>query len=110
MDRHAKTYGAYCISPMPGQPQVAVTHAFFVDPAFRGKGYGKCLKSSQMTQMKEQAFDYAICTVRADNAAQRAVLTSIGWRCIDTFHSRAQDTTIELWGSDVANYREQSCE
>lgn len=101
MDRHANKYGAYCISPLPGQPQVAVTHAFFVHPSLRGKGYGKTMKLAQMRLLSEHAFDYGVCTVRADNTAQKSILQATGWRHLDTFYSRAQDTHIELWGSPV---------
>ena len=101
MDRYACNYGAHCVTPLPGQPQVAVTHAFFVHPALRGKGYGKRLKQSQMRILAEHAFDYGICTVRSDNHAQKSILASIGWNHLDTFHSRAQDTEIEIWGRPV---------
>ena len=102
MDRHATEYGAHCVSPLPGQPQVAVTHAFFVHPAMRGKGYGKAMKAAQMAVLSACAFDYGICTVRSDNAAQKAILSGAGWRHLDTFFSSAQDTHIEIWGSHVS--------
>jgi GNAT superfamily N-acetyltransferase len=101
MDRHANNYGAFCTSPLPGQPQIAVTHAFFVHPHLRGKGNGKRLKKAQMRLLAEHAFDFAICTVRADNVAQKAVLEATGWEFMRDFYSRSQDTQIEVWGCSI---------
>lgn len=85
--RHATPYGVFNIDPMPGNPQVALCSGFFVFPEHRGKGLGHRLKLDQEHALVLQGYDYAICTVRSDNDAQRAVLAKARWIVVGSFKS-----------------------
>lgn len=101
--------GAFEVSALPGQPQVAHCHALFVVPEVRGNGLGKVLKEAQNRYLKEHMYDYALCTVRGDNAAQRKILKSAGWKQRDSFYDSRQDAVVELWSYDV-EYETEFCE
>lgn len=101
MSRYAFSYGVFNISPIPGQPQVAHCHSFFVSISFRGLGYGKKLKRKQMETLAREQFDYATCTVDSSNHAQRAILEKCGWNQLASFTNRRSGSTTELWGCAV---------
>ncbi|MBL8474427.1 MAG: hypothetical protein JNM98_21745 [Rhodocyclaceae bacterium] len=101
MTRHATKYGAYEITPLPGQPQVAVCHGFMVPTSLRGNGYGHRLKQDQIGAVAAQMHDFAICTVAAGNAAQKKILATAGWvKLAEFFNTRSNEMT-ELWGFGV---------
>ncbi len=96
--RYASDFGAFEISPIPGQPQIAHCHGFFVIPEARGRGIGTQLKEKQMELLFDELFDYATCTVDAGNAVQKHVLEKAGWRCLAVFDNRRTGGQTELWG------------
>ena len=85
MTRYATTFGAFNIDPMPGNNQVALCSGFFVFPDSRGEGNGHRLKAFQMDVLKSEGYSLAICTVRADNAAQLRVMKKAKWQEIRNF-------------------------
>ena len=101
MTRYATDYGAYEVTPLPGQPQVAVCHGFMVPQNMRGRGYGHMLKAHQGATLRAQLHDFAICTVAAGNAAQQRVLESAGWKKLAEFENTRSGETTELWGHNV---------
>ncbi len=101
MSRFAVGPAAFEIDSLPSQPQVAICHGFFVDPASRGKGIAHQGKKAQAEILKGLAYDYAICTVLADNQAQKHVLERAGWECIAEFYSARQDAQVEIWGHEI---------
>ena len=101
MTRYAIGHAAFEIDSLPSQCQVAICHGFFVDPASRGKGIAHQAKKAQAEILKGLAYDYSICTVMADNQAQKHVLEKAGWECIAEFYSARQDAQIELWGFEI---------
>lgn len=90
--------GAFEIESLPSQPQVAHCHGFFVYPEMRGKGLGHVLKKFQMSTMHYLGYDYAICTVCSNNAAQKTVLARAGWTKLSEFTSSKTGEPVELWG------------
>lgn len=101
MTRYAIGNAAFEIDSLPSQCQVAICHGFFVAPTARGKGIAHQAKKAQAEILKGLAYDYAICTVMADNQAQKRVLEKAGWKRLDGFNSGRQDAQIELWGHHV---------
>ena len=95
--------GAFEVSPLPGQPQVAHCHALFVLPEKRGNGWGKALKEAQNKYLQDHIFDYAFCTVREDNQEQKRILKKAGWQRRDMFFDRRQDCLVEVWCYHVRN-------
>ena len=89
MTRHATDYGAYEVTPLPGQPQVAVCHGCHM------------LKAHQGATLRAQLHDFAICTVASGNAAQQRVLEAAGWKKLAEFENTRSGETTELWGHNV---------
>ena len=98
MERYSFSYGAFHITAVPGQPQLAHCHGFFVPIDFRGLGYGNKLKKKQMEMLARGQFDYATCTVDSSNHAQRAILEKNGWTQLSSFSNRRNGSETELWG------------
>lgn len=99
--RYVSDYGAFEVSPTPGQPQLAHCHGFFIVPSGRGKGLGTSQKEAQMKVLTDELFDYATCTVDSNNTAQKRVLAKTGWKLLDTFDNSRTGGKTELWGWDV---------
>lgn len=103
MARYVSDFGAFEVSPTPGQPQVAHCHGFFVIPVGRGRGIGTAQKIKQMEVLTEELYDYATCTVDASNVAQKRVLEKTGWQCLAVFDNSRTGGKTELWGWDVGS-------
>lgn len=101
MTRHATVAGCYHIDPMPGQPQVAHCHGFFVPVDRRGLKLGHKLKAHQVSTLAAEHYDYATATVDASNEAQKRVLEKAGFRRLDTFTNTKTGGTTELWGRQI---------
>ena len=101
MSRHVTSYGAFHIDALPGQPQVAHCHSFFVESKARRFGLGHRLKEEQKHALITGLFDFAICTVDGKNKAQKRILTKAGWKKLSDFFDRRAGSTKELWGLQV---------
>ena len=95
--RYTTDFAVFEIDTLPGNPQVAITHSFFVKSPCRGSGKGKAAKLAQNDTIKSLGYDSAICTVRSDNEAQKAILKYAGWRFSHWFFDQKQLTMVELW-------------
>lgn len=102
MSRHSSAAGAFEISSLPGQSQVAVCHGFFVAAEARGKGHAHTLKARQANELRLGNYDFAVCTVAGGNAAQKRVLEHAGWRKLAEFSNRRSCEITEVWGAVVA--------
>lgn len=99
--RRSTVYGSYAIDQMPQQPQVALCHSFFVPLRQRGRGFAHRLKTQQLQTLREEHYDYALCTVASDNAAQHAVLEKSGWVKLAEFDNNRIGGKTEIWGAKV---------
>ena len=101
MTRHSTAYGAYEIESLPSQPQIAHCHGLFVRPEHRGNGHGHALKAHQMQTLRELGYDYATCTIDAQNERQRTVLMKAGWRLLGNIQNSKTCGITQLWGWQV---------
>lgn len=101
MTRYATPAGSYHIDPVPGQPQIAHCHGFFVPIDRRGMKLGHMLKEHQMTNLMAEHYDYATATVDVGNDAQKRVLEKSGWKRLDYFTNTKTGSTTELWGRAI---------
>lgn len=101
MTRYSTEYGAYEITSLPGQPQVAHCHSLFVFDGFRGSGYGHRLKQHQNGKLAELGYDFATCTVSAANTPQHKVLQRAGWVPLYQFKNSRTGENTEVWGYSV---------
>lgn len=99
--RFANSIGGYEIDSLPSQVQVAICHGFFVDPNMRGQGHGHKLKGLQECDLRELAYDYALCTVSAKNVEQHRVLDAAGWQKLAQFNNRRLGESTQIWGKAV---------
>lgn len=102
MTRYAAPFGAYEITPVPGQPQIAHCHGFFVRHDRRGEGLALALKLEQNAMLLELGYDYATCTVDAQNERQQKVLKKAGWYKISEFQNSKTGGTTLIYGWHVA--------
>jgi hypothetical protein len=98
MSRYAIPAGSYHIDALPGQPQIAHCHGFFVPVDRRGMGLAHMLKEHQISNLVAEHYDYATATVDASNNAQKKVLAKAGFRYLDYFFNTKTGGTTELWG------------
>lgn len=106
--RFSSFQGAYEIDSMPSQPQVAVCHAFYVPLPLRKQGLAHQLKAHQKMTLASLGYDYAVCTVRSSNTAQRQVLQTAGWRMLCSFVSGTTGEPVEMWGWTVTTHTEKA--
>lgn len=99
--RHSTAYGSFSVEPMPGQPQIGLCHSFFVPIKMRGKGHAHKLKTEQRSVLRENHFDFALCTVAGDNGAQQAVLHAAGWEMLKSFENSRTGGITQVWGNKV---------
>lgn len=100
--RYSYPEGVFHIDPMPGQPQVAHCHGFFVMPDWRGTGKAHLLKNRQKYALRTANYDYAVCTVDGKNEAQKRVLTKAGWMPLADFTNSKTEALTEIWGWPVS--------
>lgn len=101
--RYATLHGAYEIESLPSQPQVAHCHGFFIHKLLQRLGLGHALKAHQNKQLAILKYDYAICTVCGNNAAQKSVLAQAGWAKLAEFTSGKTGEEVEIWGWEVSS-------
>lgn len=103
MSRFSYDEGVFSIEPLPSQPQVAHCHNFFVMSDRRGHGRGHALKERQMMTLRNLGYDFAICTVDSQNAAQKKVLSKAGWPRMAPFSNSKTGGQTEVWGCAIIN-------
>lgn len=101
MTRHAAGYGAFEIDSVPGQPQIAHCHSFFIDHSRRGKGYGHMLKAHQNAVLRADFYDFATCTVDGANFAQHRILDKAGWYKMSEFKNSKTGGVTFIYGYHV---------
>lgn len=104
--RFATLFGAYEIDSVPGQPQVAHCHGFFVSADLRGRGFAHQLKTDQNITLLALKYDYAMCTVCSNNIAQKRVLEGAGWSRTGEFMSSKSGAAVEVWGWEAQKARD----
>lgn len=91
----------YSLTPLPGSSQIVVSHSAFTAESYRGKGHGKEAHQERLAHIRSLGYDYALCTVVADNVAQMSILRKAGWRLLATFVSSSSGNTINIMGRPI---------
>lgn len=84
------------LSLLRGNSSVVVFHRLRVTPASRGQGIGRAMHLLRLSIAREYGASLALCTVRNDNAAERAILTRHGWSISASFVN-PQGHLVSLW-------------
>lgn len=90
--------GFYELNPFPGCNQLVVSNHSWLSPKHRGKGLGTKIHIQRLAQIRILGYDYALCTVRADNAPQVRILEKCGWKLLDAFTNRETGNVVKLYG------------
>lgn len=87
------------VDTLPGCSQVAVSHGVFTPAHLRGKGNATKANLARTVIMKSYfGYDYALCTVAADNVAQIKIMEKNAWKRLDTFPSSKTNHEVHLYG------------
>lgn len=98
--KYAGVYGE--IDSLPGCTQIGVSHSVFCPPEHRNKGRGTEANKRRLTAMKvDYGYDYALCTVDMNNAAQVRVLAANGWKCLSMFTSSKTGHLVGIYGKPL---------
>ncbi len=98
MTRYATGYGCYEITPVPGQPQIAHCHGFFIRHDRRRQGLAHQLKAHQNAQLRADGYDFATCTIDGANEHQQKVLKKAGWHKIAEFSNSKTGGLTFIYG------------
>lgn len=83
------------VTPMPGSPDLAVSHAVFLKSG--DNGHGKAASKMRMEQIKEMGYSAAICIVNLDNVKQRRILSANSWLEGPQFYNRRTKSGCSIW-------------
>lgn len=83
------------ITPLPGCPDIAVSHALYLSNGPGGKG--KEANKKRLKQLKKLGFSAVLCTVDNNNAKQKEILKTNNWIEIPNIYNRRTKHTISLY-------------
>jgi hypothetical protein len=89
------------LDSLPGCSQVVISHSVFSVSPFKGEGSGKRAHAERLGHMRQLGWDYALCTVNMNNAAQLAILTRFNWKKLDEFNSDKTKHIVGLFGKHL---------
>jgi RimJ/RimL family protein N-acetyltransferase len=95
--RFSNEYGFCEINSIPGCTQLAIFNHAFIYKEHRGKGHGLDNHKLRLKRAKQMGYDCAMCTVRAGNEAQIAILRSNGWTRVFEFHNIETEHDVQVW-------------
>lgn len=93
----------YCeLNPFPGNSQIAISNHAFIYPSKRGKGHGTANHDLRIKRATFLGYDYLMCTVKADNVAQLAILKKNGFKELDQFLNTNTGNLNKLFGKSLS--------
>lgn len=95
--RYADKFGFYELNPLPGCNQVVVSNHALIYKEHRGKGIGQIQHHERLEKARELGYDLMLCTVKADNEAEKHILNKMGWAHLTSFSNTETGNTVELW-------------
>ena len=93
-----KVVGHYELTPMPGcTSAVAISHGLFIQPEYRGKGYGSKAHAERLEKAKSLGFQVLIATTKSDNTPEVKILQKYGWKRCREFWNPKTTNTVTFW-------------
>lgn len=92
----------YCeLNPFPGCSQIVVSNHAFIYPDKRRKGLGSLNHELRVNRAKFMGYDYILCTVKADNVAELAILKKYNFKELDEFLNSETGNLVKLFGKKL---------
>lgn len=99
--RFSNEFG-YCeLNSFPGCNQIVVSNHAFIYPEHRGKGHGHDNHTLRIERAKFLGYDYLICTVKADNAAELSILKKNNFKELDEFLNSETGNVVKIFGKKL---------
>lgn len=95
--------GHYELESFPGCNNLVVSTHTFIKPELRGKGLGLRQHGQRLKQAEDMGYGYIICTVKANNDAEKHILEKAGWKKLDSFTNKETGNNLEIWGRSLCN-------
>ena len=99
--RFANDVGFCELNDFPGCNVIVVSNHAFIYPDKRGKGHGHKNHELRVERAKYLGYDLIMCTVRANNIAEKKILTKHKWKLLHTFNNKQTSNAVELWVKDL---------
>lgn len=100
-----ETMGSFFLEPLPGNGHVLVSCHSWIHETYRGKGLGSRLHKMRLDAAKAAGANAMMCTVRADNEAELALMRKFGWEqtweyvatWVEGGSQREADHKVQVW-------------
>ena len=96
--RYGTDYGFFELNPFPGCNQIVISNHSWIDHKYRGQGIGHTEHEARLKEIERLGYDYVMCTVKSDNAAQIKILEKHGWTYLHQFTNRETGNTVHIYG------------
>jgi hypothetical protein len=93
--------GFWELNSFPGCNQIVVSGHAFIPESQRGQGRGDANHKKRLAQMRGFGYDYAMCTVKDGNVAQKAILAKNGWKELDWFYNNETGHGVTIYGRRI---------
>lgn len=93
------------LNPFPGCNQILVSNHAFVYPEKRDKGEGRKNHQLRVQRAVDLGYDVLLCTVRANNIRELAILSGEGWTKILEFTNSETLHNVEMWAKKLTGLR-----
>lgn len=103
--RFANENGFCELNPFPGCSQIVVSNHAFIYPEKRGHGEGRKNHQLRVQRATDLGHDVIICTVRAKNLVELAILRTEGWEKLLDFKNTETGNMVELWAKKLSGLR-----
>lgn len=89
----------YCeLNPFPGCNQIVISNHAFIYPDKRGKGLGNENHKLRVERARFMGYNYLLCTVKADNIAELAILKKNDFKELDEFLNTETGNKVKIFG------------
>ncbi len=99
--RFSNEHGYFILNQFPCCSQIAVSNHATVFKKHRGEGHGHKNHELRVERARMLGFDYLMCTVRASNAPQIAIMTKGGFKELDRFFNSESEHEVIIFGKKL---------
>ncbi len=92
----------YCeLNTFPGCNQIVVSNHAFIYKDKRGKGLGNENHKLRVERAKFMGYNYLLCTVKANNIAELAILKKNNFKELDEFLNSESGNLVKIFGKKL---------